>query len=340
MIVRMTNVKRVRSKGRVYLYHRLTKARLPDDPRSPEFLSAWQAEEAKAANPGGRRDRPGTLGGLMSAYRASPEFLRLAEKTRRDYARIMDWLASLGTQLLADIDTPAVMKIRDKAAKRGYRTANYVLAVLSRLFSWGLPRGLAAANPVMGAEKVKRPAGKAKANRAWTDAELAFVTAAAAPGVALAVEIAAAIGQREADVIRLTWTAYRDGAIRLRQRKTGQEVAVPLPAVLARRLDAAPRTSPVIVLGERGRPFTGDGFRTVFFRLVRDLEEHGCVADGLTFHGLRHTAGTTLALLGCSTREIQAVLGCTAQMAEHYTQQADRERLARSAMAKRERGAN
>ena len=337
MIVRMKSVKKVTAKGRAYFYHRGTGARLPDDPRSAAFHEAWKREEAKLA---GRTVRAGTFGGLMVAYRGSPEFLNLADSTRRDYARIMAYLEPLATTALAEFDTPAVMRIRDKAAKRGYREANYVLAVMSRLFSWGLPRGITSSNPVKGAEKVRRPAGKAKANRAWSSAELAFVTAAAAPGIALAVEIAAATGQREGDVVRLTWTAFRDGKLHLRQRKTGQQVGITLPAGLASKLDRLPRTAPNIIVGERGRPYTRDGFGTVFFRLIAELVADECVAPGLTFHGLRHTAGVTLALCSATTSEIQAVLGCTAQMAEHYSSQANREELAQSAVAKRERTRN
>lgn len=352
MILRLRNVNRVRSKGRVYLYHRKTGARLdahPDGrPRTDaEIVAAWQAEEARTAKTAAV---PGTLGGLIDRYRASPEYLNLAEKTRRDYARILDGLVPLKDRPLHEFTTPAVMAIRDKAAARGYRHANYVLAVLSRLFAWGLPRGITTSNPVAGAEKVRRPRDLPVRNRPWTDAELAWVLAAAAdphPGVAMAVRLAAASGQRETDVVGLTRPAVRDGVLHMRQGKTGNTLEIPLPADLVAAIDALPRSSPYLVTRDRpvGRnadgspihgPYTPDGFRSVFFRLLAELEEHCGLAAGLTFHGLRHTAGVDLALRGATTKEIMAVLGCTQATAERYTKWADQRRLAASGQARRQ----
>lgn len=347
MIVRMQNVHRVRVGGQVYLYHRKTRVRLdvgPDGrPRSEaEIVAAWQREEARhrGAAPAAAG---GTLGALIAAYAASPEFLGLAEKTRRDYRRILDWLAPLADQPLTAFDTPRVMKIRDKAAKRGHRFPNYVLAVLSRLFSWGKPRGLTTANPVEDAERVRRPKGKPKGNRAWSEAELAWVLAAAPAQLQLAILLAAYTGQREADVVGMTWSAYDGQAIQVRQQKTGNLAWVPAHPALRAALDAAPRTAPTIVTRERaigrtatGKPIAGrytvDGFRTVFFRLVAELVEHCDLPAGITFHGLRHTAGVALAEAGCSAPQIAAVLACTMPMAENYVRSADRRQLAGAAI--------
>ncbi|MDB5377607.1 MAG: hypothetical protein JWR00_2053 [Rubritepida sp.] len=50
-------------------------------------------------------------------------------------------------------------------------------------------------------------------------------------------------------------------------------------------------------------------------------------------HGLRKLAATRLAETGCSTSEIQSILGWkTLQMAELYTRSKDQEKLARAAI--------
>lgn len=90
--------------------------------------------------------------------------------------------------------------------------------------------------------------------------------------------------------------------------------------------------------GCRGRPLTESGFRSLFFRFIRALEAEGAVGKGLTFHGLRHTAGRMLADAGCDTRDIQAVLGHrTSAMSEHYAKEADTRRRASAAITKLER---
>jgi integrase len=70
-------------------------------------------------------------------------------------------------------------------------------------------------------------------------------------------------------------------------------------------------------------------------RKVSKLEAEGKVRPGLTFHGLRHTAGRLLADRGADPRTIAALLGHkTLQMAAHYSEEADRKKRAVAAVAK------
>jgi integrase len=79
-----------------------------------------------------------------------------------------------------------------------------------------------------------------------------------------------------------------------------------------------------ICVNSRGRPWTRDGFKTSFFKFIRQLEMEGIVAPGLTFHGLRHTVATELRELGFDTRTIADMLGQkTEAMAAHYSRTAD-----------------
>jgi len=73
----------------------------------------------------------------------------------------------------------------------------------------------------------------------------------------------------------------------------------------------------------------------MFFRLIGRLEAAGTIQPGLTFHGLRHTAGKALAERGGEPRMIAAMLGHrTLQMAAHYSEEADRRKLASAAIEK------
>jgi integrase len=90
-----------------------------------------------------------------------------------------------------------------------------------------------------------------------------------------------------------------------------------------------------VIVGARGRPFTNDGFRARFFKLVRKLRTEGRVGKGLTFHGLRTTTATLLAEAGCDAQTIMAITGHTTEaMVAHYTREASRKRRAKRAIRK------
>lgn len=75
-----------------------------------------------------------------------------------------------------------IVRIRDKAGsnKHGRRFGNYVKAVLSIVFSWGLERGYVDANPAERIKNIRRKRGAPRANRPWVDEEC-FVVLEAAP---------------------------------------------------------------------------------------------------------------------------------------------------------------
>lgn len=342
-VMRLKGIKIVRSKGRVYHYHRATMRRLREPFGSAAFVAEVAALDALAA---GRADKalphqPGSLGLLMARYRASPEFTELATRTKADYGKVFNFLAKLDDMPLAAIDQPFVIGLRDKAfAKHKRRFANYVVQVMRLLLSWGAARGHVSENVAKGVPAVRRPRDTAKQNRAWSDAEVAAVLKAASPRMRVAIALGLYAGMREGDAIRFPKSGYDGAWLRWRQGKTGDPVEVPahsgLKAILA---EAMATNSTLMVIGERGRPFTTEsGFRAVFFRFIRKLVDEGKTAPGLTYHGLRHTAGTRLAEAGADPRMIQAILGHrTMAMSVQYSDDVNRRRMASAAIVKLER---
>jgi len=113
MIVRVKCIKRVRSKGRIYYYDRQTGRRVTAPYGSPAFFEEINhlRDIAKV-----RPKIPGTLGGLIEAYRASPEFReQLAPRTRSDYQKVFNYLASIENMPIVQIDEAAVITFRDRA---------------------------------------------------------------------------------------------------------------------------------------------------------------------------------------------------------------------------------
>jgi len=154
MIVRMKGVKRVRAKGHVYYYHRKTLTRLPGEPGTTEFMDALRnldvGEKEKA--------KPGTLSSLVTAYRSSPEFTGLADRTRFDYQKVFDYLKPLDQMPVGQIESGFLYALRDKAnAKRKRRFANYLIEIFRLVFNWGMRRGHIDRNPALAVELVCRP---------------------------------------------------------------------------------------------------------------------------------------------------------------------------------------
>src|SRR6516164_5667888 len=111
-------------------------------------------------------------------------------------------------------------------------------------------------------------------------------------------------GQRQGDLLRLPWSAYNGTHIRLRQGKTGERVVIPIGAPLKTALDATPKLSPIILVKRDGKPWTSAGFQTAWSRACKAV---GLV--GLTFHDLRGTAVTRLAIAGATEAEIATITG-------------------------------
>lgn len=345
MEFKVRGVKLYKSRGKLYAYHRATGKRIKAAIGTAAFLAEIERLDAKKPPDA----KPGTLGALIAAYRASPEFTELAPRTRTDYQHVFDYLKPLDSDLLIDFTPSMILDTRDAAFKAHKRRfANYVVSVLRLLFKWGTIREMLPINPALGVEKLRRPRNTPKANRPWDDDECAAVIATASGGVKVAIALGMWTGMREGDAVTAPRSAYIDGWLAWHQRKTGDLVEIPVDArlkaildpMLAKRKAAEQKqeggvAAMTLVIGERGQPYTENGFRAMFFRLVKQLEAEGKVRPGLTFHGLRHTAGRTLAENGAEPRMIATLLGHkTLAMAAHYSDEANRKKLAKGAVAK------
>ena len=117
-------------------------------------------------------------------------------------------------------------------------------------------------------------------------------------------------GQRQADLLTLTWNKYDGAFISLRQRKTGVEVAVPCTKALKSMLDGMEKVATVILATKTGRSFQK--------RYFSEQWEKTCAAAGITdlhFHDLRGTTVTMMAEAGASVPQIISVTGHTLKSA-------------------------
>ena len=157
-----------------------------------------------------------------------------------------------------------------------------------------------------------------RAEKIWTAADEAAFLDRAPKHLHLPLMLALWTGQRQGDLLRLPWSSYDGTHIRLKQSKGGRRVVVKVGAPLKAALDAASKQSPLILVNSEGRPWTPDGFRASWGKACR-----GAGVVGVTFHDLRGTAVTRLALAGCTEAEIATITGhamrsVRAILDEHY----------------------
>ncbi len=277
--------------------------RIEAAPDTPEFLAEWQQLTAS-------RDKPthhvGTLQELITGYQQSPDFAALADETREGYIRrIRKIETAFGDLPLATFARPdprirgMMLDWRDGMA--GRREGDYCLTVLARILSWSKNRGRITVNPL---ERPGRLYSGSRAEITWSETEIAALLAKATPAVRLPFLLALHTGQREGDILRLSWSAYDGQALRLRQSKTGRHVRIPVTTTLKAALDATRRVAVTICSTSRKQSWTGDGFRASFAKIKVDAG-----IEGRTFHDLRGTAVTRLAIAGCSVPEIATITG-------------------------------
>jgi integrase len=275
--------------------------RLNGEPGTPEFIASYhEAVSAKGSQP------TGILLDLLHAFQASSEFTGLRDRTRADYIKQIKQIeVAFGDMPLNALNARGaraeIMAWRDHLATRSRRQADYAWTVLARILSWSKNRGLLSENPC---ERGGRLYRGNRADKVWTAEDEAAFYRSAPSHLHLPVLLALWTGQREGDLLRLTWSAYDGETIRLKQSTTGARVSIPVGAPLKAALDAARRLSPIILLTSEGKPWTPDGFRASF---AKARAKAGIV--GVTFNDLRGTAVTRLALAGATEAEIATITG-------------------------------
>jgi integrase len=340
-IVRVKGIKRFRDRhGKWRCYHRKTGLPIKAAFGTGEFFA--ELARLNGVSAGSADLRPGSIGILISEYRASVVFTGLAPRTRADYQRVFDYLKPIADTPLLKFDRPLIIRIRDKAAGRGRRFANYVKAVLSIVFGWGAERGFVSGNPAKEVKDIRRPKDLPQANRPWTDAERHAVLDSAPAHLKAAIGLMMFTGLGPEDALRLPNSFYKGGEIATTRSKTGEPVFWPAPTPLREILAATPTHYAItLCANSRGRPWTTSGFRASWRTYQRKLLSEGRIDRGLTLYGLRHTIAVILRECGFDERTIADALGQkTIEMARLYARGADLRPKMRSVAAAFDREVN
>ncbi len=299
--------------------HRV-KAKLADG-SSAEYFYAWRGGPRIKAKPGTlafsaefhrhmrtKETLPaekGTLSEQITAYKLSAAYLHRKESTRKGYdwaiERIEHKYGAAPISLLGQKGSrKAILKWRDETFGQTPRAADMIVTVFSTVLNFAVDREDLDRNPLNGITKLS--AGTRR-DTIWTDEQITAFRAKAPPQMVLAMELALWTGQRQGDLLRLTWSAFDGTYLSLRQGKTGEDVRVKVAKPLKKLLDAQKRTAVTILTNRSGLPYK-TGFGSSWSKAMAAAK-----IEDVTFHDLRGTFITQAYRDGASIKEIAEVSG-------------------------------
>jgi len=315
---------------------------LPDPKNVEEFWKAVDKAEAigGALSAGIRR----TFAALIVEFRESAAYqlkfdddgnLRpgIAETTQDQYDRNLDLIEEAwGNDPVATLEAFEIQKVLDKAFRDIPSAGRVFRSTLSRLISWGIPRGYRKDNPVDHTETTESGGSYSP----WPPEAFDLFFKNVRVDLHLAVYSGLFTGQRKVDVLKMLRPLAAATEMPVVAQKTSDRVPVQIHSEYRSIIDAAPvdADSPNVALHLRGDGFAWsyEGFKTAWGRELDKPEMALFRQERWVFHGLRKNAVNMLLEVGCSEEQVSAIVGMSAAMVHHYAKEVSKFRLARSAM--------
>ena len=324
-------VREIDRHGNVRWYFRIGKGkrqRLQGEWGSKEFTAAYR--KCMATEEDDPAPKAHTLQWLANKYCESAAFKALKPSTQRMRRNILKVVCKTGGKLIvSQIDRTKIAAGRDRRGDTPFAAINY-LKIMGYLFDWAVDAGFAKINPV---RDVKKPKPKTTGFKPWTEADVLkfYETHGDGTQARLTMDLLLFTGLRRSDIYKLGPQHRRNGVFEYRANKNDEITYIPVHPSLATILDAAEtRHLAYLVTPVHGRPFkSAASFGNYFGDICREAHVEGRA------HGLRKTLAIILAQAGNSNSELKARFGWRSDaMANLYTREADKKRLAISGAAK------
>lgn len=323
-----------KSSGKIYYYHDAgmqPDGSRPYNPLGANFIDALRqyAElETNATQP------VITFPEAVSQFQIE-ELAKKAHTTQKDILWSLPNLLDFFGNPPAPLDQIKPIHIRqylDRRGKAAPTRANREIAWFSVIFNWSRNKGFTEApNPCAG---IKRHREKGRSIYVHDD-DLATLKEHADAPLCDAIDLAYLTGQRPADVLKMQETNIRDGALEIRQNKTGMPIRIAVVGELAKviercklRKDKLPIHTHYLLTNEEGQKLTKSMLRGRFERAraaaaaVAKDEETAMRIRAIQFRDLRAKAATDKADIAGDIRQAQEQLGHTSvSMTEHYVRQ-------------------
>jgi integrase len=303
--VELRGIHKLTVKGRIYCYAWRGGPRLRGEPGTPEFIASYnEAVESR------RTPDTGKFKSLVTLYKGSNDYKRLADSTRKAWSPWLDRIADyFGELRIAQFDRPErirpiIRRWRNQWSDKP-RAADYGMQVLSRVLSYAVdPLGRIAGNPCEG---IKQLYSSDRSEIIWTDSDIAALKRTCSPEIAHAVDLDSHTGLRLGDLLRLSWSHVGEDAISFFTGKSRgrREAIIPLYDDLRNVLARIPKRATTILTSSKLRPWTPDGFGSSFNTAKK---EAGIADRDLHFHDLRGTAATRFYIAGLPIRVIAEIL--------------------------------
>jgi integrase len=326
---------RDRKNGRVRYYFRRRGEKavpIPGLPGSEEFMAAYA--RALAAMPdqpeiGASRTSPGSINALVVDYYQSTEWNDLSEDTRKTRRRIVErFRVKHGDKRVDLLRREHIEQMLAQIAKRSIR--RHWLKAIRALLRFAVPTMLKV-DPTEGIASVKLL--KTKGHHTWTDEEIAQYRTHWPLGTQqrLVMEFALETASRRGEVVKLGPQHVKKGRIRIERTHGSDDVDIPISPELEAACNAMPKSHMTYIVTAYGKPRSKYGLGNDFAKWATEAGLPArCRLHGLKKGGMRRRAEA-----GNTPHELMAFSGHrTISQVQHYTEAADKRRLADSGAAK------
>jgi integrase len=303
---------------------------LPGAPGSVDFMRVYHEALAAAATRteiGAARTGRGSVSAAIVDYYRDVTYRALApgrQKMRR--AILEQFRASYGDRQIAGLQRVHIVNLL--GTKKPFAARNWLKALRS-LMQYLVVAGQRQDDPTEG---IKLPKIRAGEIHSWTEAEIKQYEARHPIGTRarLALALLLYTAQRRSDVVVMGRQHVQDGALIVRQRKTGRVLEIPIHATLTEILAETPSEHLTFLTAAKGKPFSAAGFGNLF----REWCEEAGLPKHCSAHGLRKAACRRLAEAGCTEHQIAAISGhLSLSEIQRYTRAANQSKMARAAIA-------
>lgn len=328
----------VKPSGRAYFYYQKNRGRsdagdlvrLPDDPASPAFWAAVQAQEA------GPRPADGSVKDVVTQFKADRRYLRLARSSQRVYDIALGHIeAAWGDQQVEAIQPKHVYALMNRLSATP-SMANMVRTVLSVLLAFAIKLGHVQQNAARDVEAYEE-AGEGSAP--WPEDVFSFVLEHAPPLVMRAAVLARATGQRGVDIVKLRPADRQDNGFDMLIQKLGNVrhwCPVAQDALVVIDGWAAPKMVPYLNID--GKRIKEDTLRK-HWAAFRDANPDKIPGD-ITLHDLRASAVCDRRIRGVPHQQIADQVCMSLGMVMGYSKHIDKTMNAKAGMAAMERAGN
>ena len=278
---------------------------------------------------GAKRTLPGTINALIVNYYRSSEWLALAPETRKTRRRIIErFRLQHGNKRVVLLQREHILKML-AAIERPSNKRSW-LKTIRGLMRVAVPL-MRKDDPTESIPTVKLP--RTKGHHTWTDDEIEQYRAFWPLGTQqrLVMEFALGTASRRGEVVRLGPQHVKDGRIRIARTHGSEDVEILMSPELQTACEAMPKEHLTYIVTAYGKPRSKNGLGNDFAKWAT---EAGLPAN-CRLHGLKKSGTRRLAEAGGTAHELMAFSGHkTLTEVQRYTKDADRKKLADSAMAK------